>query len=316
MQCFLSRSLFVIIFPRLPAELLTEIFLLCLIPQLSHKLRHAVTMSQLLMRIRLVCRVWNAVTISTPDLWVHLVIQPDCPLPPHILFIWLERSRTYLLCISLDLMDDDGMCPTSRILSVLCPSVPRWESLRLYVRPKPAHHICNQLPLFRAIRLKSLYLNMISKNTPHTFFMHLGTIPNLKSFEFCPSDEHIPGVVVGCMKQALSNLSHLCFESISGGWEIPWKFLQLFQASGIVLNVRWIDCPRSAPSIAFSNLKILRLYVSMDFATCLLTSFHLPTLQLLDLDLECSSVTCQSLNFFRVVFLCFSTHFKHCVYQN
>ena len=117
----------------------------------------------------------------------------------------------------------------------------------------------------------------------------MGTIPNLKYFKFCPPDEHILGVVVDYMKQALSNLSHFCFESISGGWETPWKFLQLFQASGIALNVRWISCPRSLPSIAFSNLKILRLYVSMDFLTCLLTSFHLPALQLLDLDLECSS---------------------------
>lgn len=148
------------------------------------------------MRIHLVCRVWNAVTISTPDLWVHLVIQPDSPLPPHILSVWLERSRNYPLYISLDLMDSDAMGSTPQILSVLCPSVPRWESLRLYVRPKLAYLICNQLPLSHAVRLKSLYLNIISKNTPRTFFAHLGTIPNFESFEFCPSDEHIPGVVV------------------------------------------------------------------------------------------------------------------------
>lgn len=255
-----------------------------MIPQLSHKPRHAVVMSQLLMRIRLVCPLWNAVAISTPSLWVHLVIQPHCPLPPHILSIWLERSKTYHLCIGLDLTDEEESCPTSQILSVLGPSVPRWEILRLYVRANPAHLICDYLPLSRAIRLKSLYLNIASYRTPHTFFAHLGTIPNLKSFEFCPADEHTCGLVARYMKPTLSNLSHLCFE---GEWEHPWKILQFFQNSGTILNLRWTYCPRFVPSITFSNLKVLHLYVSMDFAICLLSSFHLPALQLLDLDLEC-----------------------------
>jgi len=127
---------------RLPAKLLTQILLLCSTPQLSYKPWHAVVLSQLLMWMHL---VWNAPRDST-----------DCPL-------WLQKFRTFPFSISLDLMVKDGIRPTSRILPVLFPSVPRWESLRLYVRRKHP-------PLSYAICLKSLQIfQVLSCRWAHTW---------------------------------------------------------------------------------------------------------------------------------------------------
>jgi len=62
-----------------------------------------------------------------------------------------------------------------------------------------------------------------------------------KSFEFCPVDEHIPGVSVGCMETGINNL------------EYGVDRLSSFRASNCALK------SENLPSF----------YVALDLATCL-----------------------------------------------
>jgi len=78
-------------------------------------------------QMRLVCRLWNAVIISTPSLRAQLGTDSQYRSNIDILSIWLERSKTCPLHIRLYLPIEP------QCLSVLTSSIERWESLELIV---------------------------------------------------------------------------------------------------------------------------------------------------------------------------------------
>jgi len=96
---------------------------------LTGRLNFVEELSRRSTQMRLVCRLWNAVIISTPSLWVQLGTdsQYRSNIPPDILSIWLERSKTCPLHMRLYLPIEP------QCLSVLTSSVERWESLELIV---------------------------------------------------------------------------------------------------------------------------------------------------------------------------------------
>ena len=127
----MSISRMLLTFLRLPVELLSQIFAFHFLTGF----KYIDALSRVSTQIRLVCRLWDAVIISTPSLWVQLRFdqnyssRPVRPrIPPDILSIWLQRSKTYPLHIELDCHKIDPQC-----FPVLTNSIERWESLVLHV---------------------------------------------------------------------------------------------------------------------------------------------------------------------------------------
>ena len=137
-------------------------------------------LSQLSTQMRLVCRLWDAVVISTPSLWVQLEFRRCLGffgIPPDILSIWLQRSKTYSLHIELDCC---GIVP--QWFPVLISSIKRWESLMLDFSPESVDLVPQHIPLSlsRARRLKFLCISnpsLIIKHIPAL----IRTTPNLQS---------------------------------------------------------------------------------------------------------------------------------------
>ena len=106
-------------------------------------------LSRLSTQLRLVCRLWNAVIMSTPSLWVQLSFGGNLNNTPDILAIWLERSKTRPLHIEFLFHQIVLQC-----FPVLTGSVERWKSLQLYVQEEWVDLFRQHIPLSRARRLK------------------------------------------------------------------------------------------------------------------------------------------------------------------
>jgi len=158
-------------------------------------------LSRLSTQLRLVCRLWNAVIMSTPSLWVQLSLGGNLNNTPDILAIWLERSKKDPLHIELRYHSIDP-----QRFPDLTSLVKRWESLILRVKEE----WIQQIPLSCARCLKFLCTNSPIRETPEDIVALIGTTPNLQSlcikFEMglhCAYTRSIDSIVNG--------IPHLCF---------------------------------------------------------------------------------------------------------
>ena len=268
-------------FLRLPVELLSKIFAFHFLTGF----KYIDTLSQVSTQMRLVCRLWDAVIISTPSLWVQLRFdqkyssRPVCPrIPPDILSIWLQRSETCPLHIELDCYWIDPPC-----FPVLTSSIERWESLMLFVCDSSLDLVCQHIPLSRARRLKSLCVSKSSLKTPERITAFIGTTPNLQSLciqvEFC---QHC--ATICSIASIVNNLSHLHLGGSALCCKCTWGMLRHFR--GTLLDLSCYDgvcMPQDESPITLLNLKILRLELNLDEILQLLTLLDAPTLQVLDL---------------------------------
>ena len=265
-------------FLRLPVELLSQIFAYHF---LTGFIKSAEKLSQLSTQIRLVCRLWDAVIISTPSLWVQLRFRkyPTRPrIPPDVLSIWLQRSKTCPLHIELDCYGIDPQC-----LSVFTSSVERWESLILFVYERFFDLVHQHIPLSCARRLKFLCVSNTSPETPKRITALIGTAPNLQSLctqvEF---DEHC--ATIRSITPIINNLSRLHLGFCALDCECTWGMLQHFRGTLLHLSSgRSFRISQEAPTITFLNLKILHIEIHVNDILRLLSLLDAPTLQILDL---------------------------------
>ena len=264
---------------RLPVELLSQIFVLSLH---SRYTECAAELSQLLTQIRLVNRLWNAATISTPTLWVRFKIHGFHLIPPGILSIWLERSKNYPLRIEFVLHHPDGRRPYySKVLSVFSGSVTRWESLVFHTGEESIDLIYRYFPFSSATRLKFLCVNALPGEVSPVLYNLIGTIPSLLSLCIGLSGDKNSVLAYSLVKN-LSNL-RLCGPKFMS--EDTWTMLRHFRGTFLELS----SLPHlydSKPQITFLNLKILCIHVTWADTVRLLSSLHAPGLQILDIYLR------------------------------
>ena len=277
----MSISRMLLTFLRLPVELLSQIFAFHFLTGF----KYIDALSRVSTQIRLVCRLWDAVIISTPSLWVQLRFdqnyssRPVRPrIPPDILSIWLQRSKTYPLHIELDCHKIDPQC-----FPVLTNSIERWESLVLHVYAGFFDLVCQHIPFSRARRLKLLCVSESLLETSNPITALIETIPNLQSLciqvqfrRHCADIRSIASIV--------NNLSHLHPGRSVLCCECTWGVLQHFRGTFLDLSSYDGVCiPEDAPTITSLNLKILRLQVDLNDILQLLPLLDSPTLQVLDL---------------------------------
>ncbi|KAJ7269535.1 hypothetical protein C8J57DRAFT_1716624 [Mycena rebaudengoi] len=121
----LQRQLNTLLDPlaRLPLEISSEIFLLCLpedcrCPNTSHA-------PMLLLNI---CGIWRDIALSTPSLWSALHVEfPRTPGFRHLFECWLDRAGTRPLSIALN-----GK-PSKKFANLLCPHAHRVQSLEMRI---------------------------------------------------------------------------------------------------------------------------------------------------------------------------------------
>lgn len=167
---------------RLPAEILSEIFIQCMKPQppdpSCHYLIARLDRAPLL--VSKVCSGWRSIALSTPTLWASfaLTIRPKY-LKGDVLLAktWLGRSGKCPLTIGLasEGKFQNNMRPLMRILLLHCE---RWYDVQLSVSPAVIGSLSearNRLP-----RLQRLYIGHkwqtdinIFENAPQLRYVHL-----------------------------------------------------------------------------------------------------------------------------------------------
>ena len=169
--------------------------------------------------MRLVCRLWNAVIISTPSLWAQLGTDSQYRSNIDILSIWLERSKTCPLHIRLYLPIEP------QCLSVLTSSVERWESLEFIVLR--VHRQISSVDIFPCLAPddSDTFVFMTSIARCHeTFIIALiETTPNLKflSIDY-RLDRHC---AYSPLMDSLFNLSYLHLYYKALDCERTWNML-------------------------------------------------------------------------------------------
>jgi hypothetical protein len=112
---------------KLPAELLSEIFLRCLPDEPEVPKAHSPPL--LLGRI---CRYWRAVAFSTPALWAKIRIEFAGTISPSrstFIVDWLKRSGDSPLTLELVLKSGLFHYETYNLLEIIMATSPRWQTV-------------------------------------------------------------------------------------------------------------------------------------------------------------------------------------------
>ena len=201
---------------KLPIELLSEIFLLCVGDVLDE--HHTILMPLLVSKI---CSRWRSAAIANPKLWSWLFLDLTPPNPtsssprstPPLLLpsssayttskknmveTWLARSGACPLTVYV-LWEDPTLSSfnnTHPVLDVLVQHCMRWQTMYLYL-PSSAFHsfscIRNRLPMLTGLSLGMDDRDMISgvtlgeDNKVHNMFENAPRLRSLECVNFSPS---------------------------------------------------------------------------------------------------------------------------------
>ena len=159
---------------KLPIELLSEIFLICVGDVLDE--HHTILIPLLVSKI---CSRWRSAAIANPKLWSWLFLDLTPPLssssprstPPlqkNMVETWLARSGACPLTVYV-VWEDPTPSFTHPVLDVLIEHCNRWQTMYLYL-PSPAFRsfscIRNRLPMLTLLSLGMDDRDIISGVTP------------------------------------------------------------------------------------------------------------------------------------------------------
>ncbi|KAF5364302.1 hypothetical protein D9756_001138 [Leucocoprinus leucothites] len=182
-----------------PTEMLANIFHIYFWEQELSGEGDCLSLHNARVTFRLVCRRWNWIIQSTPQLWTFVVVDYDLclkepPSPPVAYYEdWIQRSKT--LPITLHISPVDGYCPKceegsehfAEILETLWTSVSRWKRLTIgYICDLPIDMISDR-DFSGANQLTHLSIDIPSldpetmDDTVEYFVQALANIPCLRS---------------------------------------------------------------------------------------------------------------------------------------
>jgi hypothetical protein len=281
-RCFEEHKALLSPIRRLPAELLSAIFMLCLPEDWRSVSCNALEAPMLLSRI---CGHWRAVAIATPAIWsyINLTFGPDTitsQIP--LLEIWLSRSGGSTLSVQLD----DTPAP---VIDLLLPHSNRFQHLHVGLPLEMFHKISvveNRLNLLETLVIEVLRDASSGVITPLRSVIHsFQSAPRLRTVHL---GEGVPAQMVALPWAQLTDcvadycdindclqifskspqLVHCMVEYRLGSRSMPYPFppniLQLTRLVSFHL-VTWSNPSPLFDTIALSSLRSIQIEYPVEF---------------------------------------------------
>ncbi|KAJ6457514.1 hypothetical protein C8R47DRAFT_1164202 [Mycena vitilis] len=135
----------------LPNELVSEIFIHTLrpypeFPDLTGPFSLFPT------RLTHICQSWRAIALATPELWsaISSFDHDDEELELHLFELWLQRSRSHPLSISLG---SEESWPSEELVDAIIPHRARWQFLNLNLGSEDLRIFDGPMPLLQRLDL-------------------------------------------------------------------------------------------------------------------------------------------------------------------
>ncbi|KAK7056342.1 hypothetical protein VNI00_002896 [Paramarasmius palmivorus] len=260
----------------LPADVLREIFLVCLECKGSDIMNPALDIPKNVLDPRLppwnlsqVCRAWRRITLETPLLWTVLRLaitktgsSKRRSSAARLLTTFLSRSRN--LPLSVDLSSSQPVGSDNLLLFTLCSHSYRWERLRVTFVPMTGDLVEGMTSLVKSEVpiLHSLYFDVQAS---------FGRQRIVDAFEDAPNLRNI--TVPGLSPSLLANI------------RVPWPQLTQFHRLAIPFRVSTTHCDH------LSRMPDLLVYTDKDFVCPPGPAIHLPHLEELNITLSLSNPT-------------------------
>jgi len=161
---------------RLPREILTKIFILCM----SNYGMSSFDPKRSPLLVGQVCMGWRQVALSTEALWSSITVTRDRP-SDKMTNLWISRALSAPLTIHLDCTGSSKVGPIQPAISVLVQYCDRWKILELRI-PE------STIPRLRSIRHRLPSLESLSMQNPKEsrFWSHEFNIHEFNIFELAP----------------------------------------------------------------------------------------------------------------------------------
>ena len=263
---------------RLPAELLAKIFIECIPFETSLFSDDEMHPQQIRARLGQVCRLWSAILNDEPGVWAILVLD-FLLLPLEIVSLWIKRSKSHPLDVSLNSLNMDTR---DAIVSMLHKEL--WRIRSFFVQNSIDYY--DTLPLFpsdlstEAPMMQSLTIQC-DGSIPE---LHLGCIrcPQLRTLTLWNCDKAVEHL----FPKPLQNLRVLTIIDHHGD---DMLYIKLLQALPNLVSLRWSNAGPLLHDVI--PRVVLRSLKSLTFESCLwettkrlLTHLDIPSLEHLDLE--------------------------------
>ncbi|KAJ7259872.1 hypothetical protein C8J57DRAFT_1185048 [Mycena rebaudengoi] len=178
----------------IPPEILQEIFLACL-PANHGAVMHVSEVPLLLGRV---CRMWRSIALATASLWasVHISVpereySSDAACHCEALQMWLQRSGSCPLSISLAFPGDYSVEYTEHFIDILLSYHHRWKELKLFSIPhehllKLRSLMPRDLPLLETVEIT--HTNNAFFDIPNTLVEFMPMPPRLRRISLCTNN--------------------------------------------------------------------------------------------------------------------------------
>ncbi|PPQ63637.1 hypothetical protein CVT24_004411 [Panaeolus cyanescens] len=176
---------------RLPIELLSEIFLMCLSDTMDG--HNTIDMPLLLSQI---CSRWRSAAIANPKLWSRLCVQltPQSISQPELVDTWLKRSGGCPLKIFV-FWEKTPFSNSHPVLERLMDNSERWETMFFYL-PVDAFRsfsrVRNRLPMLSELSLGTSDDANPSSVSAFDMFEIAPRLRSLESVNLTPTSFHLP----------------------------------------------------------------------------------------------------------------------------
>lgn len=182
-SCYLgtNRDTFLAPIHRLPPELLSDIFILCVPSWRTHSLDSL----QAPLLLTQICRQWRLTALSTQRLWSLITIAYSKSLNESLLESWLSRTRSSSLFLRLD-AEDCGDVLAKRMwpaIAMMIRYCDRWKRVELALPPPIMYRFSSVR--FRLAQLESLSIqDQHSRHTLRPLFNCFDHAPLLHNLRF------------------------------------------------------------------------------------------------------------------------------------
>lgn len=252
----------------LPPEILGDIFMHCVPPRVS-----VCSIRKAPMLLCQVCSYWRELALSLPMLWSSFQASSRAG---HfsLIQLWIERSRTQPLFLSLDLREQRS--PTSYMVRLFLDNIHRWSTVTFYVDDNSVRDLL-AIPGKKAHLLDNFGVNADKcTETMNDIPSILLSFPNLRRLRWC--SQSTPTALLGMAFSSLTHIELLC--------SVP--FNECIRFITRCPQICEIEISKVTPSPVPLNLPIVTLPHLSSFTVLrgingMLDYFTLPSLRLLSL---------------------------------